>query len=1618
VKSMILTKSFFAQAIFRSSIPLLVGSSCCMLNEVMSKMTSKHKSFDFFLRTSEMENVSENNGPDLDRMSGSFLAIMSEISFGIYSSYFAFLFLMLLIEIISRMIESALNSENVLTMRDLKSGKGRKLMKKVLFQMICFTLIFIALQTIGKCFSAAIDIASPTISLNLAEKSLLIHDNSLQMARVLQEEKEDDDHYKETIMETSTLISSPSAVGKSEKASLSMGVIKSSLNLDVMAMVLSKDRRFAFVTLELYGTLKIIDTSDLESPNVVGSLALKQSGVTYKIKSMILSKDEKTLYVSNSRDLEIVDVRDMKSPKLISFTESEIFDEESFGDVSKYFRTSLALDEKTKTLFIAGLGMQIFDISDAKEPVLLKAEKNDYFKLDKMGEESLQRNEICMSTDGKALLVANGKFDIYDISNPENIERISSLETKSSVRALYLSKDSRRIFLLGTSKNKEMILEEVEISNYEAPRIIQTFQLGEKSSFSPRILAVSPGETKFYIFIDDDNQGYDLAVFDIVKGRTIKNEKALIEDTHTMIFSEDGKTLITGSDNELMVIELFLDYPNSEIFGAWQNVISSFPLISIVEKMQLSRDGQFLFALSDDESDAYLDFSNFEIWDMHDNNGPRLLSKTHCQKYIQAMTFSNNDNTVILSGREKITVWDISNKSSPMIKQSHTLKQNFLVQFLLSSDEQTGFITRFYSGAVHLTSFSLSDLSKDKIEDLTIAEKTFTIETCQMILKDPHTLIVFDKEITIYDISDPKLFVELASVPLRINEPTPNINSMVLSADKNILFVETHDQIDFFKLSIYNISVKAQPRLISETPFSKFKAHSTDRPGFSLSSDSKSGFIFQNNSWVKIDLKNLLEPRISGIIPLGNGTKYSILSPDGTTVYVVYEDKQFRILSTNIQHTLYLKKEKFALGEKYSDNIAMLSLSDSANYDLMDTDSYKIIKLSLLDIKVVPYQSALEMKKSLLPSWITFDYEENVLTIEPKKQRDLGNYFFHTTFSKKIPRNVFDDLALKSEDLFAWLISLDYVSNKFFLTKNFGTFDAFLLPSKYEDYKLQIYELLKQFHMETCTGFEITSSLELLSKDDDKLEIVTPNPGSVKVDIKLHHDAHSEVLFLNKPYASLLPLIRDGKSKISLEGTLKEINAALESIVVDFSGSKENCNATMTMFDGLNPVLTKEINNMSKYVKENQPPKLNKPIQEQVDRARAETGQYFSIYLKDDTFIDDYSNDTLTYEIETVDKKNLPHWLSFHELTLRGTPPEDIFGREIDLVLVAKNEFKKHDVPFKLHVKLSSTFLLKLLLRYSPYILTFIGLYVSMNKILNILKKSKYKHPTEYKLVVGEDISPEVIQPVSFIRDQMKQSELILSEMKKNLKDFIDEGARAVDKEKIINAIQEALGRVPAKAREKISSQSISLIEQIIINKFVYIQLNSNREKETKLLFEGLKLKSLDCIEKDQHRSSGFMINQAKFDKLLQPSSSRNESLENPLISEGVNVGLLKDAIIAFAFESHTMNVSPVSVDIVVKQKVPISGFLFRFFKLDLRSVWFNHNNRVDYGINYKIIDDKLCFYGNLRETFKNKTLVVQILNHRHRILKEIWIKGVSQDNEVATLKNELEARGQGYEIF
>ena len=112
-----------------------------------------------------------------------------------------------------------------------------------------------------------------------------------------------------------------------------------------------------------------------------------------------------------------------------------------------------------------------------------------------------------------------------------------------------------------------------------------------------------------------------------------------------------------------------------------------------------------------------------------------------------------------------------------------------------------------------------------------------------------------------------------------------------------------------------------------------------------------------------------------------------------------------------------------------------------------------------------------------------------------------------------------------------------------------------------------------------------------------------------------------------------------------------------------------------------------------------------------------------------------------------------------------------------------------------------------------------------------------------------------------------------------------------------------------------------------------------------------------------------------------------------------LNVSLLRDALIAHAFKQQHLDVKALSIQIISKEKLDryrcFPRIISRFLNLDLKTLLFNKGNKIGYGIKYSIVDDILQFTGIVGRNMKDKTIVVQIVNKRGRILKEVWINDI-----------------------
>jgi len=438
-------------------------------------------------------------------------------------------------------------------------------------------------------------------------------------------------------------------------------------------------------------------------------------------------------------------------------------------------------------------------------------------------------------------------------------------------------------------------------------------------------------------------------------------------------------------------------------------------------------------------------------------------------------------------------------------------------------------------------------------------------------------------------------------------------------------------------------------------------------------------------------------------------------------------------------------------------------------------------------------------------------------------------------------------------------------------------------------------------------------------------------------------------------------------------------------------------------------------------------------IQDQVDHVLIYPGQYFTIPIHENSFLDHNTN-KLTYAI-VLDRKennNLPSWLTFSNLALKGTPPEDLFNRDFDLLINVTNQFKHTVVPFKLHIRISPIFALKLLIKNSPYILTFLGLIIYFNKIYNTLCKKRYRHPKDYFISIDQEITPSVIFPVMFIKQENQEKELILKYLPKTLSAisqslkknqvvsyFIDQTNGALNKTKIVETIQEAVEFMPITDKSRLSvyfsenQLRKAIIIQLVINTLVDWHLD--QEATTKKIFNQLKDR---CYEFVEYTLAGkFVINkpilqqtlEKKFSSFIFPKD--DQSMSNPLSESStllendikgsllnkstnyLNINLLEDALVSLVFTHHTIYSLAIQVSVLIMGKAS-RNFIFTFLKKDLREIGFQDKGKLDYGFDYKIKNGALNFYGSPTQDFRGKTIVAQIVNRKQRILKEIWIHG------------------------
>jgi len=1424
----------------------------------------------------------------------------------------------------------------------------------------------------------------------------------------------------------------------SKPVSLAVGKALSSLSISAYSIVLSKDKNTAFVSLTQSGAIKVVDVSNLENPTVVTTIRLKPLYSTPG-KVLVLSNDEKTLFASNMRYLEIIDVSNFGLPVLLA--ELEDFDLLKRRS-SIHSSTSMTLARDNKTLFVAGFGMQVIDVSDLSKPKIISSNSEEIG--DRMPFEAYLR-EVKYCEEREILYLAGNKaLNISDARDPRNLKPLGLYSAPSySVQSVLISKkNNKEIFVLGRDEKKsQMILKKIDVSLN--PEVIESYNLDYDSSVLSSILGSSSDENVLFFKF-----GTTFGIFNIAKNRLkLENfDETSYENgsgVTSIMITEDDSTIMMASSRSFQILELYKNYPNSRTFTLSQNVISSLnsPTGIPMWSLYLTSDEKVLF-IQRGHWDAFSRNQAFamDVVNVSDTLNPKLISsfsfKEEIFKLKEVRVFEKTKRAYLF-GPDGIAMLDLSDlKKLRFVENFKKVPIGAVDSAEFSSDGSKGYIIA--NSQQRLMIIDLSDAEKQGMK--LMGEIGLAYYTSMSLLTKKEDLIyTAGQRIEIYNVSNLKKPGRISSSPLDPDGGTAFAESMILSDDERTLFV--YASIDFRqRLAIYDVhepqSIKFLGSLLM--PSESYQAKMRFSPDRKL--------IYLNGQYediFAINISNYTSPFIQGIFKVENRIEDDEKVQDltfskdyKTAIFVTNEG--LKIASLEVLYTTYLGTENIRLGQEYSYPLTLFKMGSDREYEVFK-EKFKFTKISLFDIKINPEEASPELNYMSIPNWITFEKENQMLAIEPKKQVNLGSYTLFSAFSTKIPQDVFMSLmknnAKKNQGLVTALIIRGYLDDEMFLTSSFDLKKELILPSEYSDFQDQASAILQKYYFETWTIFDVLPSLDVRFADG-KIVVNTLSSNRIRVDIKL---LDNNGQFLKKQYGILQPIITEKSSRIVMEGSLNEVNSALRDLVVNLETTATRYDGTIVVWDHLNSAFSQKVERIDRLFEINRAPLVNITlIQDSIDAKFIYTGEYFTVDFQRDMFTDEYSNE-LSYEIAMEDpRKRVPEWMSFSNLSLHGTPPEEFFGREMKFYLIVRNEFKSVKEPFVLRVNISLKFVLKLLKQYCPYLLTMIGLVVYANKIYNIVCKNRYRYPKDIEVEVGEEIN---IPMIAFIEQEKREADFILEQLrflmnkklgKKSIKNvefaacFLDKNGLTLDKSKLRRKVNEVtkesminkdLNRFSQKAGRE-------LILQLIFNQLCLWYLENDRR--TKEFFDEIKGEWAQLVDWDQNAMCNVKEDRLNELFVREIEDPNHDSAKEKLISEDVNISLLKNVIEAHAMKNQHIDYPAIRAHIVIKEKV--GNNIFKgLLKLDLNDIHFSDKGKMGYGMRYKIQNNRLSFYGVPEEVFKGRDMIVQITSEKHLILKELWLHGVSKDlypfndeEEIQEFRERTEsnARGQEYEVY
>jgi len=380
-----------------------------------------------------------------------------------YSNLFAFTLMLILMNLIYAMaqflpIRHSNLSEETLTTFSLWSQK-KKFTTKSLFEIIT------AYFAIYCCCSSALNF-------------FLVQCHASDAPRALRSLETTSSYDPASPQQEENMMDIPDIHDIPDFRTLSIGKVVSSLNMNPDSIILSEDNRLAYVITKTYGGLKIIDISDHQYPAIIGSLDLTTIEHSSIYKGLLLSADGKTLFASNFMTLEIINVSNSQVPRLISSTKESFMTQESTF-VTNFYLPALALSPDETFLYIAGLGLEIKNITDLSQPESL------FSRLSPAFDSRYRTTSLALLPDAKTLVFGNGTLDLLDVSDPRQPKVLNIFPADISISSIILTKNNKIVYAVGFETGSQVMLQKIDISNPMSPHPLGLYDLNPYMGGNP-----------------------------------------------------------------------------------------------------------------------------------------------------------------------------------------------------------------------------------------------------------------------------------------------------------------------------------------------------------------------------------------------------------------------------------------------------------------------------------------------------------------------------------------------------------------------------------------------------------------------------------------------------------------------------------------------------------------------------------------------------------------------------------------------------------------------------------------------------------------------------------------------------------------------------------------------------------------------------------------------------------------------------------------------------------------------------------------------------------------------------------------------------------------------------